>query len=150
QLGDVACTHRPGIWWRGGGRMAQSVIGRVIVAACIASLMVLLDGGVASAFGYGDTGFDPDDREAIWVDSDIRTTTRTVWQSESGRRFLTVRFSAYEELGVYWFIYVRLDSRNGRRTDYSMALFNEDQSGKGCSVWRRHHKSHVIEGMFHQ
>ena len=73
-----------------------------------------------------------------------------MWASD-GRRFLTIRFSAYERLGLYWGVFAHLDSRGGARSEYVMRLFNRDLSGKGCEIKRRGHPwDSAKHGTFHQ
>jgi hypothetical protein len=88
------------------------------------------------AFGYKDYGSDPDDRKAIGFDPDIRATARKVWAAPNGQRYLTISFSAYEPLGIYWFVLVKVDSRGGPFADRKIQMENADQGGKGCWVWR--------------
>jgi hypothetical protein len=131
--------------------MARFVGMRMVAAACLALLIVPLDAGAVSAFGYRDKGLDPDDRKAIGYDPDVRSTTRRVWQSPNGWRFLSVKFRAYEELGVYWGVNARLDSRRGPRADYIMGLYNADNGGADCSIWEPGRQDTTqIDGRFYQ
>jgi hypothetical protein len=107
----------------------------------------MLAPGVAVA--YQDVGVDPDDRPVLAFDPDIRRTVRNVFVGAEGR-VLRIRVWTYEDLGIFWSMTVRLDSRRWIRWDYTMVLFNFDLSGKGCSVYRRGHRDEAIEGWFRQ
>jgi hypothetical protein len=100
----------------------------------------------ASAFGYRDRGFDPDDRSSA---PDIRSTTRKVWVGPRGRAWLTIRLDAYGAFGLYWETIVRLDTRGGPLTDQRMTLGWLDLSGQRCQV-RGVHPNPVVEGLFRQ
>jgi hypothetical protein len=121
--------------------MAASIsqIMRAIGVACVAVLILPLGANATPAFGYRDVGLDPDDRRPIGYDPDLRSTARKVWASPDGQRFLTIQFSAYEDLGVYWGVFVYLDSRAGVHRDYVMSLSNADNGGKGCEIRERGH-----------
>jgi hypothetical protein len=116
----------------------------------ISALGIALTFQAGSAFAYQDTGFDPDDRVAMGFDPDIRSTTRFVWRDDQGLRWSKIRFTAYEPLGLYWFVTVRLDSRGGPRLDYIMRLANADQSGRGCSIYPRGKPAQFVRGSFWQ
>jgi hypothetical protein len=115
----------------------------------IAALCALLVLPAESALAYQDRGFDPDDRRVVGYDPDIRSTVRTVWTTDGGRA-LSVKFRAYEELGVYWDVTAYLDSRGGHRADYLIDMVNADQSGAGCRVYRRKHSERAVDGRFRQ
>ncbi len=136
----------------GGNLMTRAAhpFNRMIAVVCLTLMVVPLGASAASAFGYRDTGFDPDDRRPVGFDPDIRSTTRRVWETVDGQRVLTIKFRAYEDLGVYWFVNVHLDSRGGPRWDYVMRLRNEDMSGKGCSLTKRGDPGSSLAGRFHQ
>lgn len=102
---------------------------RLVILAVVAS--VLVSPGTASAFGYSDSGFDPDDR-TFFLDPDIRKTTRTV-SVVNGTAYLKVSFWAYEYLGDWWDVRVNLDTRRGPRLDFRMDLHNSEDAGSDCS-----------------
>jgi hypothetical protein len=108
---------------------------------------VLLAPGVAVA--YQDVGFDPDDRPVLGADPDIRRTVRRVFLGAEGR-VLRIRVWTYEDLGLYWSMTVRLDTRRWIRPDYTMVLYNGDNSGRGCYVYPRGHRSEAVRGRFRQ
>jgi hypothetical protein len=86
--------------------------------------------------GYTDYGSDPDDRRPVGFDPDIRATARKVWAAPNGHRYLTMSFWTYEHLGLYWVVLVKIDSRGGPLADHRLEMYNADQSGKGCSMWK--------------
>jgi hypothetical protein len=90
-----------------------------------------------STFGYKHVGFDPDDRpidptSCCQQDPDIRSTMRRVWEDAGGRRWLTIKFRAYEWLIGYWSVTARLDSRGGRSYDYRLTLWDDGLGQAGC------------------
>jgi hypothetical protein len=105
---------------------------RFVLALTIATLVVL----PSSAAAYWNRGYDPDDRKAVGFDPDVQTTTRRVFAKADGKRYLVVEFTAYEKLGLYWSVRVRLDARGDSTVDHDMVLYNLDQSGKGCRIHR--------------
>jgi hypothetical protein len=98
--------------------------------------------GPAIAFGYKGTGFDA--REGRRVAVDIRSTTRKVWESHDGRRWLTIRVRSYDPLGDDWFAEARVDSRGGPLTDYRVRLLSHFGM-TFCGV-RSANSVHWIEG----
>jgi hypothetical protein len=118
---------------------------RTVLVSCLIAVLAL----PATASAYVDRGSDPDDRASVGYDPDIRATVRKVETGFHGRR-LTIVVRAYERFGIYWFIEVRMDARGGRRADTGMRLWNADQSGMGCEVWKRAHRREALEGAFGQ
>lgn len=96
-------------------RRAMTVAMSIIIVASFLT-------GTAIAYGYKDTGFDA--REGGRVALDIRSTTRKVWRSRDGRRWLTIRVRSYDPLGDDWFAEARVDSRGGPLTDYRVRLLS--------------------------
>ena len=118
---------------------------RVVLATILATLLLT----PAPALAYRDKGHDPDDRPALGFDPDIRATVRSVWLTEHAGRQLRVKFRAYERLGVWWFVNVRLDSRGGPQVDYVIFLSDQDLGGSGCAI-RRGLPGPPVEGSFSQ
>jgi hypothetical protein len=126
---------------------SKGVVVREAVFVLAFTALALLPGRVLA---YEDTGFDPDDRRPLGSDPDLRSTTRTVWHGDDGRRRLRIRIQAYEPFGLWWFVEVRIDSRGGLATDFVMRIWNQDQSGKGCSIHPRGHPGQAERGRFGQ
>jgi hypothetical protein len=118
---------------------------RTVVVSSVIAVLAL----PATASAYVDRGTDPDDRAPVRYDPDIRATVRKVETGSHGRR-LTIVVRAYEELGIWWSIEVRMDARGGRHADTGMRLWNADTGGTGCDVWKRGHRSEPLEGRFRQ
>ncbi|HUP21079.1 MAG TPA: hypothetical protein VM778_14165 [Gemmatimonadota bacterium] len=98
--------------------------------------------------GYKDVGHDPDDRAIVGHDPDIRRTSRRVYPTDRGRA-LKIKVHAYEELGLWWFMEILLDSRGGPEYDYEMHIINADLNGAFCVVQARR-EGHRQEGRFQQ
>lgn len=105
--------------------------------------------GWSPAAAYELRGFDPDDREAVGADPDIRSSVLRVGPGTHGR-VLVVVVRAYETLGDYWRIQVRLDAQEGRRADHFMHLWNADTGGAGCWVRERGQGNPSHDGVFRQ
>jgi hypothetical protein len=118
--------------------------------ATVGVLVVFVLGLHAPALAYQDVYFDPDDRRAVGFDPDIKSTGRTVWRGEDGRRRLRIGFRAYERLGLWWFVTAHLDSLGGKTWDFKMSIWNADLSGKGCVVCPRGHPGQSVDGYFSQ
>jgi hypothetical protein len=103
-----------------------------LVVLVVVSTLLLPE--TAFAFGYKDTGFD--EREGKGVNLDIRSTTRKVWASADGRRWLNVRIRSYDPLGDDWFAGVKIDSRGGPLKDYRLFVYWHFESGF-CGVQQR-------------
>jgi len=86
----------------------------------------------AHAFGYRDTGLDPNDRGS--KSPDISSTTRKVRATPNGHRFLTVTLRTYEDLPSWWIGAIALDSRAGSLRDFRMEMWNNGADGHGCVV----------------
>ena len=97
----------------------------------VVAVIALLLPEAASAFGYKDTGFD--EREGRQVNLDIRSTTRKVWASPDGRRWLNVRVRSYDPLGDDWFAGVKIDSRGGPLKDYRLFVYWHVELGSAAS-----------------
>src|SRR4051812_41165771 len=111
----------------------------MIRTACVGGLAVLLAisivlglANAAYAFGYRDTGLDPNDRGS--KRPDIRSTTRKVWAAPNGHRYLTVTLRTYEDLPSWWTAAIALDSRRGSLRDFRMETWNNGADGHGCVI----------------
>lgn len=111
-------------------------------AAVVLVGLVIPTPSEARTIRYIDRGHDPNDvpvdpTSCCQQDPDIRSTTRTVWVDDQGRRWLTVSFGTYDPLDDYWTVRVFLDTRGGPRFDATMALFDPGTSAPGCTFRRR-------------
>jgi hypothetical protein len=122
------------------------VRGRLACVAVVTVALMMSAATAASAFGYRDRGFDPDDRSS---GPDIRSTTRKVWVGPHGHAWLTIRLDAYTAFGLYWEAIVRLDAEGGPLADHRMTLHWLDLSGTRCGV-RDVHRHRSVEGLFRQ
>lgn len=101
------------------------------------SLLALLVVLATAAFGYEDTGFDPDDTQNCALpetpedcdetrigNPDIRSATRKVRQTDDGRRFLSVTIRSYEPVmrRDAWVGKIWLDSRGDNRADHRLVF----------------------------
>lgn len=118
---------------------------RTVLVSCLITVLAL----PTTASAYVDRGSDPDDRASVGYDPDIRATVRKVKTGSHGRR-LTIVVRTYERFGIWWSIDVRMDARGGLRADTGMELWNADQSGMGCWVWKRGHRRDPVKGTFRQ
>lgn len=121
----------------GKARMPDRFGRRVLVAGVAAVLALLIEAPAASAFGYDDTGYDPNDRakgtNCCYIDPDFRSSTRKVWVDPHGRAWFTLTFRTYDWLtgGPYEAI-VKLDSRGGPLAEFRMHFFD---SGGGPPIF---------------
>jgi hypothetical protein len=123
----------------------------VLKRPIFAALCVLLVLPAESALAYQDRGLDPDDRAAVGLDPDIRSTVRSVWTTEGGGRVLRVRVRAYDRLGIYWYVIAYLDSRGGPRADYVMRFrVDTDHRSKECNVNASGHPGSPDRGWLRQ
>jgi hypothetical protein len=126
--------------------MRSGMFASALVTSAVLSLAT-----PASAFGYEDTGFDPNDRINNGWDPDIASTTRKVWAAANGHRYLTVTLRAYEDFSLQWYAIISVDSRGGTLRDYRIYIGSTEFSGHGCSVLHRgQHFRHVKAGAFKQ
>lgn len=116
---------------------------RAAVAVSLATAALTLPASAATAFQrapvYVDTGYDPDDvpideGSCCQQDPAVRSTTRKVGSSTSGRRSLFITFRAFERLSGYWTVRVFLDTRGGPHADARMRLADSGVGPTRCGV----------------
>jgi hypothetical protein len=130
--------------------MARYLVRASIMVALVGSLVWGASGMASATSIYKSAGRDPD--EATVKHGDIQTTTRSVWQSASGRRYLTVAFWEYkgQEVGGAFGETFYLDTRGGGRPDYGIGVGEDEGGNAGCGLYSTttHHRWHgdLIKG----
>lgn len=97
---------------------------RRMSASVFASLLLMgfaSDTTASAAFGYRDTGFDADDAKDA---TDIRSSTRKIWQDQKGHRWLSITVRAYETLGRDWDVLASIDGRGGPVRESRVSFVN--------------------------
>lgn len=99
----------------------------VLALASLAVFVPSSHAGPPRQILYVDARADPNDRpidhsSCCQQDPDIRTSTRTVLVDADGRRWLSIRFRAYEILQTYWKVVVHLDARGSVREEGRMVI----------------------------
>jgi len=133
-----------------GPRAISSTL-RFVVTVLLLMSIIALAVPAASAFGYRDIGYDPDDiprdpTSCCQQDPDIRSTTRKVRAAGDGRAWLSITVRIFEEFLGYWDMRVQLDSRGGSRVDYKMKIWDTGTGEAGCTV-RRRGRSRATSGL---
>ena len=111
-----------------------------LAAATVLVGLVIPTSSEARTIRYTDRGHDPNDvpvdpTSCCQQDPDVRSTTRTVWVDDQGRRWLSVSFGTYDPLDEYWTVRVFLDTRGGPRYDATMSI--TDSPPADCFFRRR-------------
>jgi hypothetical protein len=122
--------------------MANHLVRASIVVTLISSVLWSASGVAAATPVYKSTGRDPD--EAAVKHGDIQTTTRSVWRSPAGRRYLTVAFWEYkgQDAGAAFGATFYLDTRGGPRPDYGIGVGSDEGGNAGCGLYSTttHHR----------
>jgi hypothetical protein len=116
-------------------RVPRIIGWRSVAIAATIGAVVTVGADPASAYGYKDAYYDPQESAVTHVD--VHKTTRFIWQGKNGTRYLTVVVWGWDEqqfAGTFG-ITIDLDTTGDERPDYGIGIDSGEDGALGCGIY---------------